>query len=187
MPHPKTPKMPDAAMLASHAFDFGGLVDGVWCYREPQQQALVCAVQTTLAWDIQQFDAWLFGASHWRSYPRVRQRLIEIRRQLSTVWLAPATDESQRTVEIKKYFRATRQLSLRLENLPQNLRQSMLAVADVRPAPASTKLNAQHAARIHRLYREMVQSGQKYGALTKLARQYGVSLATIRKAINTGG
>lgn len=183
MPSPKPVKWPSASLSVSAAFDFGCLVDGVWTYRDPQQYALVSAVQAALAWDIQSFDAWLFGSDHWKSYPRVRQRMIDIRGQLTVAWLAPTATEEQRELDIKSYFRAMRQVSAQLNNLPTPLRQSMLAVVDYKAEPTSTKLDAKHITRIQRLYQEMVQSGRKYGAQTQLARQYGVSLATIRKVL----
>jgi hypothetical protein len=178
-------KLSTASILASAAFDFGCLVDGVWMYRDPQEYALVLHVQTVLAWDIQSFDAWLFGASHWGGYPRVRQRLIEARRQLSAAWLTPTSSGKQRALDIKNYFRTTRKLSIRLHNLPNDVSDNMLAVAAYKTDAANIKMDVKQIARIQRLYAEMVQSGQKYGAQTKLAKQYGISLATLRKVLQT--
>lgn len=176
-------RSPSVVELESVAFDFYYVSHGVWIYRDAVQLTVAAAVHATLAWDIQGFDAWLFGTDHWSGYPRVRQRLIEARRQLNRAWLDSTPLESQRALDIKRYFHTTRQLSVRLSNLPENLRQSMLSVLDYKATPASSKLDDRQLARIRRLYQEMIQSGQKYGAQTKLAKQYGVSLATIRKAL----
>lgn len=183
MPNSKSVKPPGTSFSASQAFDFGDFIAGEWTYRDSRQLALVMSVQEFLGWDIRRFDAWLFGQDHWKNYPRVRQRMMEMRGRLSAAVLGSGASQIKSQRDIKYFFREIRALSIRLDNLPDTLRQDMLAVVGYKAAPASSKLDAKSIARIQRMYKEMVLSGQKYGAQTVLAKQYGLSLATIRKLL----
>ena len=172
-----------AAVIGPLRLDFGLLVDGVWTYRDPGQIHIVRAVHEVLRWDITALDAWLFGSQHWRNYPRVRQRLMSLRERLTPAFATEAENTNAVTLGITEYFRETRRLALRLDNVPDPLRQSMLAVGKIRKPKTASKLDAKRVSRIQQAYRTLVQSGQKYGAQTTLARQYGVSVALIRKML----
>lgn len=138
--------------------DLGILADGVLTYRDTGQIHIVRAVQEVLKWDITELDAWLFGREHWRNYPRVRQRLICWRERLTHAFESDTGNADALILGIAEYFRETRRVALRLDNLPDSLR-------------------------IQQAYRNLVQSGQKYGAQTTLARQYGVPVTLIRKML----
>jgi hypothetical protein len=163
--------------------DFGHWVDGVWTYRDPGQIRIVRAVHEVLKWDITALDAWLFGSEHWRNYPRVRQRLMSLRARLTHAFESEAGDPNALALGITECFRETRRLALRMDNLPDSLRQSMVAVGKIRKPKMASKLDSNRVSRIQQAYRTLVQSGQKYGAQTTLARQYGVSVSFIRKTV----
>ena len=163
--------------------DFGRLVDGVWTYRDPEQIHLVLAVKDVLQWDITPLDTWLFGHEHWRNYPRVRQQLMDRRDRLTRAYQAEAQDAGGLAERIPEHFREIRRMALRMENLPDSLRQTMVAVGHIKKPKATSKMESDRALRIQQAYRNLVQSGQRYGAQTTLARQHGVSVAVIRKIV----
>lgn len=163
--------------------DLGILVDGVWTYRDTIQIRIARAVQEVLKWDITELDAWLFGRQYWRNYPRVRQRLIFWRERLTHAFESDAQSANALTERICEYFRESRRLALRLDNLPHSLRLSMVAVGKLKKSKTASKLDASRTVRVQKAYRNLVESGQKYGAQTALARQYGVSVALIRKML----
>ena len=106
--------------------DFGTHVDGAWVYKDPAQCTLAQMAREVLAWDLVSFDAWLYGPGHWRSYPKVRQHLMGLREQLTHAYFAHAGNESEQGQRIRDYFRETRRLALRMENLPAPLRSAMV-------------------------------------------------------------
>jgi hypothetical protein len=170
-------------VTAGFALDFGCVVEGIWTYRDPAQQLVARAVQEVLEWDLRVFDAWLFGRDHWRNFPRIRQRLISLREQLSHACHAHGHSSTRARQGIHDYFRETRRLALQSKNLPEALRAALVSVVRCKETRTSTRLDAKSRMRIRRMYQELVESGQKYGAQTRLARQYGVSRTTIQKVV----
>ena len=170
-------------MHFSQATDFGALIKGVWTYKDPEQAGIARVVYKLLRWDLSVFDAWLYGQAHWRSFPKVRQQLIGQRAQLTFIFRTHVDSDALLLQAVQDYFLETRRLAQRLDNMPENLRQSMADVELSKPRPQGGKLDGRSTKRIQRLYQQMVDSGQKYGAQTKLARQYGVSLTTLRKIL----
>jgi hypothetical protein len=166
------------------ALDFAVLVNGTWVYKDPLQVQILKHMAKELQWDQVAFDVWLYGHEHWHSFPKIRQRLIALREQLLMHWGSAADTPAVREQCIREYLRETRQLSVRLQNMPPALKAALTAVQTF-GVHKSSKLDPKSVLRIQRLYREMVLSGQKYGARTKLATQYGVSLATVRKALQS--
>jgi hypothetical protein len=172
-------------MHFSQATDFGALIDGVWTYKDPEQAGIARAVYKLLHWDLSVFDAWLYGKAHWRSFPKVRQQLIGQRAQLTFIFRTHVDSDAMLLQAVQDYVLETRRLVQRLDNMPENLRQSMAGVELSKPRAQGGKLDGRSTKRIQRLYQQMVDSGQKYGAQTKLARQYGVSLTTVRKILQS--
>lgn len=172
-------------VIGSLRLDFGSLVDGVWTYKDPEQVRIVLAVKDVLKWDITPLDTWLFGREHWRNYPRVRQHLIGLRERLTRAVQSETNDSGALSEGISEYFRETRRLALRMDNLPDSLRQTMMAVGPIKKPKIASKLDSNRVIRIQQAYRNLVQSGQKYGAQTTLARQHGVSVAVVRKILQS--
>jgi hypothetical protein len=172
-------------MHFSQATDFGALIDGVWTYKDSEQAGIAHAVYKSLHWDLSAFDTWLFGQAHWRSFPKVRQQLIGLREQLTFSFRAHLDNDTALLQAVQDYFLETRRLAQRLDNLPAALRSAMRGLLPTQAQPKRGKLDSRSTKRIQRLYQQMVESGQKYGAQTKLARQYGVSLTTLRKILQS--
>jgi hypothetical protein len=172
-------------MHFSEVTDFGALIDGGWIYKDPEQSGVARGVDKILHWDLAAFDAWLFGQAHWRSFPKVRQQLIGLREQLTFSFRTHLDNDAALLQAVQDYFLETRRLAQRLDNLPTALRSAMLALLPTQAQPKRGKLDGRSTKRIQRLYQQMVESGQKYGAQTKLARQYGVSLTTLRKILQS--
>jgi hypothetical protein len=170
-------------MLFSQANDFGSSINGVWTYKDPEQSAIARIVDLYLRWDLAALDAWLYGQTHWRGFPKVRQQLTGLREQLTFTFRTHRDNEDLLHKAVLDYFLETRRLALRLDNLPSALRSSMQDGLPNQTQPPRGKLDGRSTKRIQRLYQQMVESGQKYGAQTKLARQYGVSLTTLRKIL----
>lgn len=160
--------------------DFGALVNGVWIYKDPAQSRLAQLTREVLGWDLVSFDTWLYGAEHWRSYPKVRQKLMGLREQLTHAVLAHEDSEKKQYQGIEDYFRDTRRLALKLNNLPISLRLAMPAVGRTRTRRVSSDARVK---RIQQEYEERVKSGQKYGAQSELAQKYGLPLHTVRRSL----
>jgi len=151
--------------------------------KPPSQHALCETLTRILGCDWGQFDAWLYGNTHWRNFPRVRQRLMGLREQLTRVVQADMQPPPLWEHRVKDQVRKMFQLAMPLDNVPDALRKSMAQATPSTVSRRRGKLEPASIARIQRLYRQMVHSGQKYGAQTKLAQQYGVSVTTIRKLL----
>jgi hypothetical protein len=165
--------------------DFGTHVDGAWVYKDPAQCTLAQMTREVLAWDLVPFDAWLYGPGHWRSYPKVRQHLMGLREQLTHAYFAHAGNESEQGQRIRDYFRETRRLTLRMENLPPSLRSAIAMVDKKTTRRLTSDHQARNLRRLQQEYAERVRSGQKYGAQTELARKYGLPLHTVRRSLKT--
>jgi hypothetical protein len=63
--------------------------------------------------------------------------------------------------------------------------KSAFVVPSLKTHHSSSKLSAVEIARLQRQWAHLLSTGQKYGALTLLAKQYGVSSATIKKVVHT--
>lgn len=166
--------------------DFGTHVDGSWVYKDPAQYALAQRTAEVLAWDLVPFDAWLYGHGHWRSYPKVRQHLMGLREQLTHAFFAHAGNESEQGQRIRDYFRETRRLALRLENMPLALHLAMGKVDKKKTRRLTLDHQAKNLKRLQQEYADRVRSGQKYGAQTELARKYGLPLHTVRRSLKAG-
>lgn len=163
--------------------DFGTHVDGAWVYKDPAQHTLAQLAREVLDWDLVAFDAWLYGPGHWRSYPKVRQHLMGLREQLTHAFFANTGDELEQAQRIRDYFRETRRLALRMENMPLALRSAMAMVDKKKTRRLTSDLQARNLKRLQQEYADRVRSGQKYGAQTELARKYGLPLHTVRRSL----
>ncbi len=163
--------------------DFGTHVDGAWVYKDPAQHTLAQLAREVLDWDLVAFDAWLYGPGHWRSYPKVRQHLMGLREQLTHAFFAHAGSEAEQGQRIRDYFRETRRLALRMENLPPSLRSAMATVDKKKTRRLTPDLQGKNLKRLQQEYADRVRSGQKYGAQTELARKYGLPLHTVRRSL----
>lgn len=164
--------------------DFGGMVHDAWTYKDPAQNGIAQLARDVLDWDLAGFDAWLYSPAHWRGYPRVRQHLMALREQLPHAIGTHAGDPSEQRNDVLDFFRSTRRIALRLESLPPPLRQAITAVDRTRIRRVASDAQIKRLSRIRQEYADRVQSGQKYGAKSELARKYGLSLHTVRKSLN---
>ncbi|MBK6591310.1 MAG: hypothetical protein IPG23_00515 [Burkholderiales bacterium] len=167
--------------------DLGAVVNGVWTYKDPDQTRIAGIVRDAIQWDLTAFDAWLYGQAHWRNYPKRRQQLMGLRHELTLACQCADGKGESSVPDIPHYFCRIRRLVAQARNMPESLRQAMLAVAIPTPVKDSSKLDAKTLMRIQREYLDRVQSGEKYGAQTQLAQRYGVSVVTLRKALKLLG
>ena len=167
--------------------DLGAVVNGVWTYKDPDQTRIAGIVRDAIQWDLTAFDAWLYGHAHWRNYPKRRQQLMGLRHELTLACQSADCKGESSCPDISNHFCRIRRLVAQARNMPEPLRQAMLAVAIPTPVRDSSKLDAKTLMRIQREYLDRVQSGEKYGAQTQLAQRYGVSVVTLRKALKLLG
>jgi hypothetical protein len=163
--------------------NIGELVDGLWVYADPGQHQICDALTRMLGCEWLHFDAWLYGNTHWRNFTRVRQRLMGMREQLAQIVQAAGQHPLHQETRVKDQVRKICRLATSLDNMPDVLRKSMTQLTPPMVFARRGKLDHASVARIQNLYWQMVHSGQKYGAQTKLAQQYGVSVTTIRKLL----
>jgi hypothetical protein len=164
-------------------FDFGDYVDGAWIYKDDAQNGIANLAHEFLMWDLVTFDAWLYAGADWRGYPRIRQRLMASREQLTHSVSANAGNQTEQRKAVQEYFRSTRRIALRAENLPPTLRLAMMAVDLERAKRVVSEAQSKRLKRIQQEYKDKVQAGQKYGARSELARKYGLSLHTVRRSL----
>ncbi len=167
--------------------DLGAVVNGVWTYKDPDQTRIAGIVRDAIQWDLTAFDAWLYGQAHWRNYPKRRQQLMGLRHELTLACQCADGKGESSVPDIPHYFCRIRRLIARAHNVPESLRQAMLAVVIRTPLREGAKLDAKTLMRIQREYLDRVKSGEKYGAQTQLAQRYGVSVVTLRKALKLLG
>ena len=167
--------------------DLGAVVNGVWTYKDPDQTRIAGIVRDAIQWDLTAFDAWLYGHAHWRNYPKRRHQLMGLRHELTLACQSADCKGESSCPDISNHFCRIRRLVAQARNMPEPLRQAMLAVAIPTPVKDSSKLDAKTLMRIQREYLDRVQSGEKYGAQTQLAQRYGVSVVTLRKALKLLG
>jgi hypothetical protein len=163
--------------------DFGTHVDGRWVYKDPAQYPVAQMAGEVLDWDLVTFDAWLYGPGHWRSYPKVRQHLMGLREQLTHAFFTHVGSESEQVQRIRDYFRETRRLALRMENLPPSLRMAMATVDKEKTRRVTPDPLGKNLKRLQQEYADRLRTGQKYGAQTELARKYGLPLHTVRRSL----
>jgi hypothetical protein len=72
--------------------------------RADQEYALVAIkFLDTVGWDLSLYDSWLFGGAHWRSVPKIRQTLIELRNDLA-IGLHCAQDDERTACALMMTF-----------------------------------------------------------------------------------
>jgi hypothetical protein len=146
------------------------------------QQEHRTLVKAYVGWDMGAFDDWLFNSPTWRNFPKVRQQLLDQRMQLAR----DCSDSSLQAVllceKLLAHFAQFKRLTGGCKNCTNEVK-STFAVPSLKMHHVSTKLSPVEVARIQRQWLHMLGMGQKYGALTLLAKQYGVSSATIKKVL----
>ncbi len=157
---------------------------GSWHCDAQMQQEHRTLVKAYVGWDMGAFDDWLFNSPTWRNFPKVRQQLLDQRMQLAR----DCSDSSLQAVLLREkllgHFAQFKRLANRCKNCTTEVK-STFAVSSLQLQQLSTKLSPVEVARIQRQWLHMLGMGQKYGALTLLAKQYGVSSATIKKVLQT--
>jgi hypothetical protein len=162
----------------------GAMVDGVWVYNDPEQTRIAAMALDALGWDLAAFDEWVYGNQHWRNFPKARQTLMNLRAQLTFALRAKPQARMQAVHILRDYFHEICQQVTPLKNVPEPLKASMTAVKHRIWPLAGTRLDTAAIRRIQRAHKEMLASGQGYGAQQQLAEQHGVSVTTIKRVLN---
>jgi hypothetical protein len=155
---------------------------GPWHCDVQAQQVHTTVVKACVGWDMAAFDHWLFSSATWRNFPKVRQRLLDQRMQLERDCSNPGLPAEHLRERLLAHFTEFKRWVGQCKNCTDEVKNSF-AVPGLKVHHASTKLSAVEIARIQRQWLHLLSTGQKYGALTLLAKQYGVSSATIKKVL----
>jgi hypothetical protein len=155
---------------------------GPWHCDAQAQQAHTALVKEAIGWNMAAFDSWLFSNDVWRSFPKVRQLMLEQRMQLSRDCEDTTLEGAKLHEKLLHRFTALKRLAHQCKNCPADIKKTFV-VPGIKASHKGSKLSAVEAARIQRQWQHLLDSGQKYGALTLLAKQYGVSCATIKKVL----
>lgn len=156
---------------------------GDWCYQDPLQARVASHAMACFAWDLRELDAWVGYGAQWRGFPKARQQLIAGREALTQICRAELQAAPQRSVELKAALLQLQSLALACRQLPQALRERIKnhpLQVDAR-LRARSRWDAVQEIRIAKSWQHIVHSGQKYGALKILAREFGVSKFEIKR------
>jgi hypothetical protein len=155
---------------------------GPWHCDAHAQRLHIAVVKEALGWDMAAFDEWLFNSESWRNFPKVRQQMLDQRMQLARDCNEIGADAVQLRDKLLAHFTQFKRLANQCKNCTPEVKNSF-AVPGLKIQNTGTKLSAVEVARIQRQWKHLLDSGQKYGALSLLAKQYGVSGPTIKKVL----
>jgi hypothetical protein len=155
---------------------------GKWIYREKIQEELAQFIWMELAWDISEFDAWIGYARHWRGYPKMRSDLIDLRNELSRLFLITNITQQLQLQSMAGCLSDLHSLGLKSRALPRQLSLDIRSNSNVR-LPRQFIRSLEQDAQILQLWDDLVLSGRMYGAQRLLSAELGIPLGYIRGLI----
>jgi hypothetical protein len=165
------------------SFQVGVVLDGKWIYTDKEYEQVATRFLDIVGWDLFLYDDWLYGGAHWRSVPKIRQTLIELRNDLTIALRCAREDERTVCTVMMKFSGNVLKLTSRLKNLPEKLTESMSLARQKNCISPKYKVDIETTSRIRRAYQNMLDSGEGYGAQSRLAQHYNVSRATVQKIL----
>jgi hypothetical protein len=154
-----------------------------WTYADPEQVQLAQCLERLIEWDVRCMDCWLYQSPCWKGFPRVRQKLMLLRQRLTAIYRQHANNDDWLSHDAKMVLIEMHRLALSCKELVPELKLGIESRKMHNQRRAKTKLTLDHERRMHNLWLDALENGQKYGAQKTLATRYGVSVGTVKKVV----
>lgn len=155
--------------------------NGVWRYADNEQAELCSMVLFLNNWEITGFDDWLNTDAHWVDHPGLREKLIDLRHQLTRTFRKYISDNYVLELEAERLFAVAQWTAFYVKGCDLERKVKVHSEAQSKRRAGKSKLSDLQQKTIRRKYKAALSP---YGVVKQLAREYDVSTATISQIVN---